>query len=130
MSVKFDDFLTIAARDAAGSTEIEWRNGASRAYYAGYHRALESVGACPDNSHLRMGDHERVHARFDLVGTTAAKSISYVLQSMKRTRRQADYELGTRFAKHDAEKQVHTVASLKDKLDAFDASVTGSQATA
>jgi uncharacterized protein (UPF0332 family) len=35
------DFLSLAARLAAGATEADWRNAVSRAYYAAFHVARQ-----------------------------------------------------------------------------------------
>jgi hypothetical protein len=41
MTIDVTDLLTLARQLAEGDSECEWRAGASRAYYAVYHRALQ-----------------------------------------------------------------------------------------
>jgi uncharacterized protein (UPF0332 family) len=128
MSVTYSDFYNFAANLAAGANEIEWRNSASRAYYAAFHRAQETVDLCPDNAHLKMGSHERVTDRFDLHKSVPAKSISYVLQSMKRIRHCADYEIADEFAQSLAVNQVAQYVALVSRLDAFDSTFQAKKA--
>lgn len=120
MSVTVDEILASAETLSAGTTEMDWRNSVSRAYYAAYHRAQASAHHCPDNSHLVMGAHEALSGRFELHGALGAKSISIVLQSMKRLRRIADYELGCRVEQATAAEQVAQCKVFKDRLNSFD----------
>jgi uncharacterized protein (UPF0332 family) len=120
MSVTVQEILAFAEQLAQGSSEMEWRDSTGRAYYAAFHRAQQAVDLCPDNSNLRMGDHERVHARFDLHGAKAAKSISIVLQAMKRYRRCADYEISDGFERTIATSQVEQCKRLFDRIDSFE----------
>lgn len=120
MSVTVLEILAFAEKLAQGDAEVEWRESTGRAYYAAYHRAKQALDLCPDNSHLGMGDHERVHARFDLHGAKSARSISIVLQTMKRYRRMADYEIEDGFEKTMAGLQVETCKRLFDRIDSFE----------
>lgn len=120
MTVSASYFLQFAIPLSNGSTEIEWRNGASRAYYAGFHRALLSVSYCPDNSNYKMGDHERISERFKLEGSKKAKSIAYVLEAMKKHRRMADYEIDDPFFQHSAQNVVALYSQLEKHLNEFD----------
>lgn len=119
MSVCPQDILAFADTLASGTSEIEWRNSAARAYYAGYHMAALVAVHCPSNDHLAMGSHERISNRFDLENSVKAKSISYVLQAMKRVRKTADYELEGVFPQASARSQVDLGTALFNKLDLF-----------
>jgi uncharacterized protein (UPF0332 family) len=120
MSVQPSDFSQIATTLANGSTEIEWRVSASRAYYASFHTAQAAVDLCPNNNHLSMGSHERITDRFLLHGVNSAKSISYMLQAMKKIRHIADYEIEDAFQKELAIKQISSMEGLNLKLIEFD----------
>lgn len=120
MSVTYRDIFEFAKALADNDSEIDWRNCAARTYYAAYHRAKQSVNVCPDNSHLKMGDHERLTVRFQLHDAKAARSIAYVLQSMKRVRHTADYEIEDAFEKSLAVNQLNQFNSLVDRLNSFD----------
>jgi uncharacterized protein (UPF0332 family) len=120
MSVTYRDLLASAEALATGGSEIDWRNSASRAYYAAYHRARDSACYCPDNGHLRMGAHEALSNRFDLHAKNGAKSISLVLQAMKRSRHQADYDLSGEFDRNICSEQIAHCNRLIDRLVSFD----------
>lgn len=120
MSVTFGDILASAEALAAGDAEIDWRNSVSRAYYAAYHRAQDSANVCPDNSHFKMGSHEALSNRFELHGKHGAKSISIVLQAMKRNRHQADYDLADTFDRNICSEQIAACKKLVDRLVSFD----------
>lgn len=120
MSVTYEDFFEFAKPLADNTAEIDWRNSAARTYYAAYHRAMQSVDICPDNAHLKMGSHERLSARFDLHHAKVARSISYMLQSMKRVRHLADYEIHENFEKSLAVNQLSHLNTLIDRLNSFD----------
>lgn len=120
MSVSVQDILDFATRLADTDEEIGWRNSVARAYYAAYHRAKVTVELCPSNAHLRMGDHERVHDRFDLHGAKSAKAISISLQNLKRYRRIADYEIEDPFEKSLAVMQVENCKKLIERLVSFE----------
>lgn len=122
MTVSYQDFEKFAAGLLTSSSEMDFRMSAARAYYASYHRALQSLHYCPDNSHLQMGSHERVTERLIAHGTLPAKSIAYVLKSMKKIRHIADYEITTTFDKCDAENQISQHQAVVKRLDAFDQS--------
>lgn len=120
MSVLPKDFLDHAAKLAGSEDEIDWRNCVSRAYYAAYHRASQSVDLCPTNDHIAMGSHERLAERFKLHGATGAKAIALVLCTMKRQRHFADYEIEDNFDRGLANTQVEICKTLNDRLAAFD----------
>jgi hypothetical protein len=128
MSVSHSDFADFAAKLAEANTEIEWRNSASRSYYGSYHRALQSAELCPDNSHLRMGTHERLADRFFQHADKAGKAICYILKTMKRHRTTADYELSDHFAQSTAKAQAAQYSALVQRLDDFDAAHQAKQA--
>lgn len=120
MSVSAQDILDFATRLSGADKEIDWRNSVGRAYYAAYHRAKVTVELCPSNAHLRMGDHERVHDRFDLHGAKSAKAISISLQNLKRYRRIADYEIEDPFEKSLAVMQIENCKKLIERLVSFE----------
>jgi uncharacterized protein (UPF0332 family) len=120
MSVDYQSFAEFASKLLSSESEIDWRMSAGRAYYASYHRALLSTQYCPENSHLAMGSHERVSDQFIKHGTTSARSIAYILQSMKRLRHIADYNLQNKFDRGNATSQLAQHKLMVQKLDQFD----------
>jgi len=122
MTIKPSDFLHAAKVSTASELEVDWRNATSRAYYSAYHRAHQSVDLCPENGHLHMGSHERLADRFSRHEARVAKSIAIILQSMKRYRHSADYDIGDPFDRSIATNQVAQAGVIAQKLDAFDES--------
>lgn len=129
MSITHDDLYIAALKLSEEGTEAAWRSSASRAYYAAYHRCQASAEVCVDkNAHLEMGSHQRLSERYSNHDTKAAKAISYVLVTMKRTRHSADYDIGDAFDKGIATSQLAQYRALLDRLNSFD--LVNSQKTA
>lgn len=120
MSVSHEDFYLVAQKLEPSALEIDWRTSAARSYYGAFHRASVTSQICPENDNYKMGSHERVTDRFDLHKSLPARSISYVLQNMKKIRRVADYELDGCFLKCMASAQLASYSVMVDKLDAFE----------
>ncbi len=120
MSTDISSIHELAVRLANGTEEADWRSASSRAYYAGYHRAMLSANHCPDNSNQKMGSHERLSDRFSLHNSVGARSIAYVLIGMKKQRHVADYEIDGHFFQSYAKGQVATFGALNEKLVSFD----------
>lgn len=87
------DFLPLAARLAAGHAEPEWRTATGRAYYAVFHVArqlLEDLG-------FRTPRADRAHAylwmRLNNCGDAGVENAAADLQTMRRHRNHADYDL-------------------------------------
>jgi hypothetical protein len=120
MTVDFNDFATFAEPLQGGASEIDWRMAAGRAYYAAYHRARSSADLCPNNDAFAMGSHERVSDRFMRDGSRPAKSIAYILISMKKFRKLADYDLDETFDQSAAVNQIAQYRVFLNKLNEFD----------
>jgi uncharacterized protein (UPF0332 family) len=118
MTVSAVDFLSSAGASQALATEIDLRNCISRAYYSVFHMALPVADAhFPDkNAHLGMGEHERLSKRFHDGGTRKAAGIGYVLESMKRERRRADYDLLDTIDTHDAQQALANARAFSGRL--------------
>jgi uncharacterized protein (UPF0332 family) len=87
------DFLPLANRLAAASSEAEWRTAISRAYYAAFHVArqlLEELG-------FRVPWADRAHAyltmRLNNCGDAQIQHAASNLHSLRSLRNQADYDL-------------------------------------
>lgn len=121
MSVQYTDFALIASNLISGKLEIVWRVSASKAYYSAFHRAPKSVDICPDNSKLAMGSHERLSNRFWLHSDVKVRSVSYALNTMKKIRHIADYDLDDKFHKNTAVKQISDLQVFCEQVDKIDA---------
>ncbi|BBE51153.1 hypothetical protein OYT1_ch1606 [Ferriphaselus amnicola] len=100
------DFLNAAdSIRQQGSTEMDFRTGVNRAYYAAYHAALDAVTrlGLPAAREGIKGSHEQVYSRLidctqSFAGTPdrmrKAQSIGYVARKvLKPNRVHADYNL-------------------------------------
>lgn len=131
MTISSVDFLKSAEIAASGSSEIDWRNGISRAYYSAYHAALGFIDqrfADPEE-HLHFGAHERLANRYKTwKDNHKGKSISYVLTHMKRQRHLADYNISDSLKQVDAETQIASTKKLMDTLLSIEQSESSEQA--
>ncbi len=86
------DFLALAARLAAASSEAEWRTGTSRAYYAAFHAARDLF----QNLGFRVPHADQAHhylyVRLHNSGNVPLVSAADTLLELRRRRNQADYD--------------------------------------
>lgn len=128
MSISVVDLLGLGQQLSAGNSECEWRSGASRGYYAAFHKTQEVANAClPPNPHA-IGEHERLTDRLKQQGMKG-RALAYVLIDLKRVRTHADYFLAQPFDQNDANDLVANCAAYLPKADAFETFVKSSQAT-
>ncbi|HEV3432270.1 MAG TPA: hypothetical protein VG320_30695 [Paraburkholderia sp.] len=128
MSISVQDLLSLAHALGNGAGESEWRSGASRAYYAAYHRALEVADACLPTNLFAAGEHERLTERFKQ-HSMKGKQIAYVLIDLKKTRTTADYKLTAAFQQADATDFIPKCEVFLEKVDEFHSQISGTQAT-
>ena len=108
MSVTAADFYSFAVRIAeAGSTEIEFRNAASRTYYAAFHSCLprfsdEKDGVDPRIRHADFCQWLKGHA-----ASSPRRQLGFALDYLRQQRNVADYAIDRPFRKADT----HTVFS-------------------
>ena len=124
------DFLALAARLVAESTEADWRTAASRAYYAAFHvgrRWLEDVG-------FRVPQSDRAHAylwlRFSNCGDRGAQAAAVDLQRLRSDRNHADYDLHRPLDQRFAAGSMQTARQIIRALDAAMRGPAASQITA
>src|SRR5262249_24862057 len=88
-----NDFLTLAARLAGGSTEAEWRTAVSRAYYTPVHAARELFEglrfAVPRADHA----HQYLYHRLNNCGNAQLQTAGRELSNLRTMRNHADYDL-------------------------------------
>jgi hypothetical protein len=128
MSIDAADLISLAQRLAMADTECEWRSGASRAYYAAYHKTLNAANRCVAPLSANTGYHERLTDRLMEYGNKG-KSIAYELIELKKERTRADYELDEQFSQRDATKLVSKSVNFLPKVDAFEAYVASCNAS-
>lgn len=122
MSSTPEEFLSfsISAQNTAGGIEFNYRNAASRAYYAAFHCCYAERLRCPnliENEFL--GSHDKLYAKFTALPitpvSTVLKSMAYVARMMKGIRHKADYRLGEEFALADSAQQISDAQSVHRK---------------
>ncbi len=86
------DFLLLASRLAAGTTEADWRTGISRAYYAAFHVARRLFAEL--NFAVPRADraHQYLVFRLSNSGEPAVEQAGRDLETLRRLRNRADYD--------------------------------------
>lgn len=100
MSVTPNELLEAAKAIGRGDSEVDWRNAASRAYYAAWHRCLpigRSVGLSAGR-----GVHRQLIETLEQDRNMTLKSLGYMLRQCRKLRVKADYEIETDFSPEDA----------------------------
>jgi hypothetical protein len=118
MSIDVHDWMAVAQQLAAGEIEREWRSGASRAYYAAYHKALCVAEACLPPSPPVGGYHERLTNRLKADGMKGM-ALAYELIDLKRVRTRADYFVAQDFTQQEATDLIEKCTKFMPKADAF-----------
>ena len=101
MSVTPNELLEAAKALGRGDSEVDWRNAASRAYYAAWHRCLpigRSVGLSAER-----GVHRQLIETLEQDRNMTLRSLGYILRQCRKLRVKADYEIETDFSPEDAQ---------------------------
>lgn len=107
---QFLDFSVLAHNNAEGH-EFNYRNAASRAYYAAFHCCNAEIYRCnsPGDDSL-LGSHDQLYARFIALPLSPVanilKSMTYIAIVMKTVRRKADYYLEDSFTFDESAQQI------------------------
>jgi uncharacterized protein (UPF0332 family) len=112
------DFLDLARRLAAGSTEADWRTAISRAYYAAFHAArqlMQDLGFT-----VPRGDqaHRHLWLRLSNCGDATVRSAGANLDALRRERNRADYDLALSVRQPEALKLILSAEQIIRALDA------------
>ncbi len=114
----FRDYLTLAARLVAGTTEAEWRSAISRAYYAAFHIARELLS----NLGFRVPQAERSHGylwlRLANAGAADVRVAGNRLNALRRQRNRADYDSHPSLSQVTAANEVKNAEDIIQALDA------------
>ena len=98
MPVSPAEILKSAEALAEGSSEVDWRNATSRAYYAAFHRVrpiAEGLGFSARRGSVHL---DIVRSLTDLRNSQSIKSLGYMLDECRRFRARADYEIDEEFS--------------------------------
>ena len=96
-----------------GATETNWRNSASRAYYAAYHQARNTADRLGWSINATGTEHQKLQKEFKSRGQV---SIGNRLTTQHNRRVEADYRIRSRFSRQEASKQLKEVARLIEEL--------------
>jgi uncharacterized protein (UPF0332 family) len=103
------EFLDSAYQILQGAKgEVDYRNAASRAYYAAYHLAEKRVG----ESATMGASHERIITALKGSPHQQERSLGNQLQQIKRSRVWADYRLDEDFPRIESNKVLKIVKSF------------------
>lgn len=120
MPVAPEEILEAAAELAHEEREVDWRNAASRAYYAAYHRCRRLAQA----EGLRIPETDSVHmalvdAFLENLNPRVLRQLGFMLRDCRRRRAEADYEIEASFSKalasivvRDCERILHAADSM------------------
>ena len=100
MAVTPKTLLEAAAEISVGGREVDWRNSASRGYYAAYHRCV--LLAYGDAS-AQPGHRQLIDQLVDSRASVQWRQVGHLLQQCKRLRERADYRTMDNFEQADAE---------------------------
>lgn len=108
MAVSSNDFLVVAKEllTQPSPSEICVRSVINRAYYAVYHQGLDLVsvfGLSPERTNV--GDHAKLVSCLQ-AGSKRLKVVANRIDSMRKVRAIADYNLATQLATTDAVKHL------------------------
>jgi len=111
------DFLDLAYDLVAEPREASWRSGASRAYYAAFHVALEFLRQCG----FHLPNNDRAHAgviyRLSNSGPAQINQIGQDIGRLRSKRITADYHLGHSFDQQTAFDHVQIADKVIETLD-------------
>lgn len=123
MSITPEHFYNFASSALANAktqnNEFDYRNSASRAYYAAYHCCNLLRSKCPNLSDDDIkGSHDKLLDRFASLPNdnegSALKKLAYVTKMMKTVRHKADYVLDHEFSTEDSEQQIRDAKRVLD----------------
>jgi uncharacterized protein (UPF0332 family) len=86
------DFLLLASRLAAGTTEADWRTSVSRAYYAAFHIARRLFADLSFTVPRADRAHQYLVFRLTNSGESAVEQAGRDLDTLRRLRNRADYD--------------------------------------
>ncbi len=100
MAITPDELLRTAEELARGSRESDWRNGASRAYYAAYHACIPFAYG---TASAEPGHREIARRLTQAAAPVASRSAGYLLDQCRELRERADYRISAEFGRDDAQ---------------------------
>ena len=118
MATTSKDLLESARRLARGKVEVDYRNAASRAYYAAYHACRpvgERIGLSAERNigvHAQLGRTLTVHSK-----SMTHRSVGYMLRERYNIRIWADYDLDRDFSEEEGNFNIRQCARILRKIE-------------
>ena len=100
MAVTPEALLEAAAEISVGDREVDWRNAASRGYYAAYHRCVLLVYS---DASAQPGHRQLIDQLTDAKAAVQWRQAGHVLRKCKVLRERADYSTTENFEQAEAE---------------------------
>jgi len=111
------DFLILANTLAGGATEAEWRSSVSRAYYAAFHVARDLLLACGFTAPRGDQAHSYLWLRLSNATAPDVENAGRELQTLRRDRNRADYDLTRPLDQATAAAQVQAAEDIVNVLE-------------
>jgi len=115
MGIAAGDFLSFAEKLLSEETEINYRNAASRSYYAAFHYCLP-ITELLDKPSQDGGIHATVCKKLSESFDHKLKSIGYMLQQCRSIRVRADYGLDEDFSRSGGELAIKLAKKIIDRV--------------
>ena len=114
-----NDFVTLAIRLSADSSESAQRSAVSRGYYGAFHQAKQLVESCGFQFSDTAETHEKLPWCMDSSDDTELKEVSRKLNTLRKMRNVADYDLldGRFKGKAFTSIQLGEIQDVVDRLD-------------
>lgn len=124
MAVTSNDLLETARELATGTREVDFRNAASRAYYAAYHRCRPIAKGLGLRTSER-GVHSDVIDALITATKPEPKQLARLLKQCRTLRAKADYKTDQFFRRSEAEtciRRVERIFAIADRVESTSAS--------
>ena len=119
MAVTPNDLLEAARDLATGNREVDFRNAASRAYYAAYHRCKPIAKRFGLRSSAR-GVHSDVIDALNVVTKPAPKQLARLLRKSRTLRSKADYRTDQDLQRSEVETSIRHAEKIYAIADQFE----------
>lgn len=116
--MNWHDFLPIASRLAAETTEADWRTAVSRAYYAAFHVARRLLADLRFTVPRADRAHQYLVFRLSNSGEASVEQAGRDLDTLRRLRNRADYDETPALMKPQAVAAVQLDEGIIQSLDA------------
>ena len=115
-----NEILEAAQELGKGEGEVDWRNAASRAYYAVYHRSIRIAEAMGFEVQGQAVHRSLYEALTDNRSPKSTKALGFMLEQSRRFRVRADSRIGDDFPISDCRTALEQAQRLMAKADTIE----------